>query len=99
VFEKIIYSSGMHDAVKKKELDNLTLFLSRLNVPNDFMSQHEKYNWPNWPKLTMCSDKKQYLIQRDIKNVSFVLYYDANLSLKKCYKVNFDLNDIHLLEK
>jgi len=88
----------MHDSVKRKELDILTVYLSQMNVPNDFMSQYEKYNWPNWPKLTMCSNEKQYLIQRDIKNVSFVLY-DENLSLKKCYKVNFDLNDIHLLEK
>jgi len=91
----------MIDSAKKKELDILTIFLKQLNVPNNFVSQYEKYNWPNWPKwskLTMCSNEKQFSIQRDIKNVSLFLY-GANLSHKKCYKVNFYLNDIHLLEK
>jgi len=91
----------MDDSVKSKELNILTSRLRRLNVPNDFMSQHEKYNWPNWPnclKLTMHSTEKQYSLQRDLKNVSLLLY-DENLPLKKCYKVNFDLNDLHLFQK
>lgn len=87
----------MAGSVKRKELDNLRLLLRGLNVPNDFMSQHEKYNWSNWPKLTMSQNGTPDTIQRDLKNVSFVLY-GANLSLKECYKVNFDLNDIKLLK-
>jgi len=91
----------MYDSVKRKELNILTSHLSRLNVPNDFMSQHKKYNWPNWPncsKLTMHSNEKQNSLRRDLKNITLFLY-NENLPLKKCYKVNFDLNDIYLLEK
>lgn len=95
LWKKIIHSSpGMAGSVKRKELENLRLLLRGLNVPNDFMTQHEKYNWPNWPKLTMSPNGTPDTIQRDLKNVTFVLY-GANLSLKECYKVNFDLNDIN----
>jgi len=82
---------------KRKELENLRLLLRGLNVPDDFMTEHEKYNWPNWPKLTMSPNGTPDTIQRDLKNVSFVLY-GANLSLKECYKVKFDLNYINLLK-
>jgi len=88
----------MAGSVKRKELENLRLLLRGLNVPNDFMSQHEKYNWPNWPKLTITPNGTPDSIQRDLKNVTFVLY-GANLSLKECSKVNFDLNYSNLLEK
>lgn len=86
LWKKLIHSSpGMAGSVKRKELENLRLLLRGLNVPNDFMSQHEKNNWPNWPKLTMSPNGTPDSIQRDLKNVSFVLY-GANLSLKECYK-------------
>eukprot|EP00102_Acyrthosiphon_pisum_P021265 XP_016658475.1 PREDICTED: uncharacterized protein LOC100572211 isoform X2 [Acyrthosiphon pisum] len=81
-------SSSMDESVKRKELEILTKYLKRLNVPNDFMSQHEKYNWPNWPncpKSIMYSNKKQHSSQIDLKNISLFLY-DENLPLRKCYK-------------
>lgn len=87
----------MTSSVKRKELENIRLLLRGLNVPHDFMSQHEKYNWPNWPKLTMSPNGTPDTIQRDLKNVTFVLY-GANLPLKECYKVNSDLNVINLFK-
>jgi len=84
-------------SLKRKELENLRLLLRGLNVPNDFMIQHKKYNWSNWPKLIMSSNRTPDAIQRDLKNVTFILY-GANLSLKECYKVNFILMLINLLK-
>ncbi|XP_022167589.1 uncharacterized protein LOC111031798 [Myzus persicae] len=101
LWKKIIHSSpGMAGSVKRKELENLRLLLRGLNVPNDFMTQHEKYNWPNWPKLTMSPNGTPDTIQRDLKNVTFVLY-GANLSLKECYKDILDTSrkDIPILLK
>ncbi|KAL4119095.1 hypothetical protein QTP88_011953 [Uroleucon formosanum] len=101
LWKKIIHSSpGIAGSVKRKELENLRLLLRGLNVPNDFMSQHEKYNWSNWPKLTMSPNGTPDSIQRDLKNVSFVLY-GANLSLKECYKDILDASrkDIPILLK
>ncbi|XP_003245158.1 uncharacterized protein LOC100569878 [Acyrthosiphon pisum] len=101
LWKKIIHSSpGMAGSVKRKELENLRLLLRGLNVPNDFMSQHGNYNWPNWPKMTISSNGTPDSIQRDLKNVSFVLY-GANLSLKECYKDILDTSrkDIPILLK
>ena len=80
----------MDESVKREELEILTKYLEQLNVPNDFMSQYEKYNWPNWPtfpKSIMYSNKKQHSSQIDLKNISLFLY-NENFPLKKCYKVN-----------
>ena len=80
----------MDESVKREELEILTKYLEQLNVPNDFMSQYEKYNWPNWPtfpKSIMYSNKKQHSSQTDLKKISLFLY-DENFPLKKCYKVN-----------
>ncbi|XP_025196480.1 uncharacterized protein LOC112595467 [Melanaphis sacchari] len=100
LWKKIIHSSGMASSVKRKELDNIRLLLRGLNVPYDFMSQHEKYNWSNWPKLTMSPNGTPDTIQRDLKNVTFILY-GANLSLKECYKDILDASrkDIPILFK
>jgi len=81
----------MASAVKRKELENIRLLLRGLNAPYDFMIQHAKYNWANWPKLTMSPNGTPDTIQRDLKNLTFVLYH-TTLSLKECYKVNFKLN-------
>ncbi|KAE9532780.1 hypothetical protein AGLY_009861 [Aphis glycines] len=100
LWKKIIHSSVMTSSVKRKELENIRLLLRGLNVPHDFMSQHEKYNWPNWPKLTMSPNGTPDTIQRDLKNVTFVLY-GANLPLKECYKDILDTSrkDIPILLK
>lgn len=59
-----------------------------LMPPNDIISQFEKYNWSNWPKLTMTPNGTPETIKKDLKKITYVLY-GANLSLKDCYKVNF----------
>lgn len=73
---------------KKKEAEQIRLVLRNLIPPHDFMNLHEKYNWSNWPKLTMSPNGTPDMIQRDLKNVTIVLY-TANLSLKDCIKVIF----------
>lgn len=73
---------------KKKEVEQIRLVLRNLIPPQDFMNQYEKYNWSNWPKLTMSPNGTPDMIQRDLKNVTIVLY-TANLSLKDCIKVIF----------
>ncbi|XP_016658476.1 uncharacterized protein LOC107883288 [Acyrthosiphon pisum] len=81
-------SSSMGESVKRNKLEILTKYLEQLNVPNDFMSQYEKYNWPNWPtfpKSIMYSNKKQHSSQIDLKKISLFLY-DENFPIKKCYK-------------
>uniref|UniRef100_A0A2S2PEV5 Uncharacterized protein n=1 Tax=Schizaphis graminum TaxID=13262 RepID=A0A2S2PEV5_SCHGA len=85
LWKKIIHSSGMASSVKRKELENIRLLLRGLNAPYDFMIQHAKYNWANWPKLTMSPNGTPDTIQRDLKNLTFVLY-NTTLSLKECYK-------------
>lgn len=91
LWKKLILSSSLGSCNKRKEIEQIRLILRGLNPPRDFMSQHEKYNWSNWPKLTMSSNGTMDSIERDLKNVTFVLY-GAKLLIKECYKVNFILN-------
>lgn len=96
LWKKLIHSSGIAATIKRKELENLRSLLRGLNVPYDFMTHHQKYNWSNWPKLTMSPNGTPDSIERDLKNVSFVLY-GATLQLKECYKVNLVLKCYKLL--
>lgn len=91
LWKKIVHSSALGGSNKRKEIEQIRLLLRKLNPPYDFMIQHEKYNWSNWPKLTMSPNGTPDAIERDLKNVTFVLYA-ANLSLKDCIKVNFVFN-------
>lgn len=88
LWKKTVHSSTLDGLNKRKEMEQIRLLLRGLNPPCDFMSQHEKYNWSNWPKLTMSQNGTPATIERDLKNVTFVLY-GANLSLKDCIKVNY----------
>lgn len=86
LWKKTVHSSTLDGLNKRKEMDQIKLLLRGLNPPRDFMTQHEKYNWSNWPKLTMSLNGTPATIERDLKNVTLVLYGE-NLSLKDCIKV------------
>lgn len=73
---------------KRKELEQIRILMRGLNPPLDFISQHERYNWPNWPKLTMSPNGTPATIERDLKNVAFVLY-KSKTPIKEYFKVNF----------
>lgn len=72
---------------KRKELEQIRMLMRGLNPPLDFISQHERYNWPNWPKLTMSPNGTPATIERDLKNVAFVLY-KSKTPIKEYFKVN-----------
>lgn len=76
---------------KRKELEQIRLLMRGLNPPLDFIAQYEKYNWPNWPKLTMSPNGTPATIERDLKNVAFVLY-KSKTPIKEFCKVNFVFN-------
>jgi hypothetical protein len=88
LWKKTIHSSSLTGFDKRKEMDEMKISLRELKPPKDFMSQQGKYNWPNWPKLTMTPNGTPETIEKDLNKVTLVLY-GANLSLKDCYKVNF----------
>lgn len=88
LWKKAVHLSSLAGTDKRKEIDQMRLEVRNLTAPNDFMSQHVKYNWPSWPKLTMTPNGTSSTIARDLKNVTLVLF-GANVSLRDCYKVNF----------
>lgn len=98
LWKKLILSSSLGSCNKRKEIEQIRLLLRGLIPPRDFMSQHEKYNWSNWPKLTMSSNGNIDSIERDLKNVTFVLY-GAKLLIKECYKVNIIFKLLCIINK
>lgn len=61
------------------------MLVRRLNTPSEIISELQKYNWPNWPKLKSSYDKPN---ERELKNIPMILY-NANFPIKDAFKVNF----------
>ncbi|XP_050542764.1 uncharacterized protein LOC126906291 isoform X4 [Daktulosphaira vitifoliae] len=99
LWKKTIFST-LNGANKRKEQDEIKILLRKLNPPHDFMDIYQKLKWPNWPKLTMSQSKTSEMLEKDLKNVTFILY-NANLSLKECIKDILDVskeNISHLIK-
>lgn len=87
LWKKTVSGSSLSSVQKRKELEQIRFTVRKLTPPRDFMEQHQKYNWPNWPKLTISLNSSPDMINMDLKKVNTILY-TANLSLKDCIKVN-----------
>ncbi|VVC25279.1 Hypothetical protein CINCED_3A003440 [Cinara cedri] len=85
LWKKSINSSNLSPGQKRKELEQIRFTVRKLTPPHDFMEQHQKYNWPNWPKLTISFNSLPHMMNMDLKKVNMVLY-TTNLSLKDCIK-------------
>jgi len=94
LWRKIVFSLAVVGFNKRKELEQIRLLMRGLNPPLDFIAQHEKYNWPNWPKLTMSPNGTPDTIERDLKNVAFVLY-KSKTPIKEFFKVKFCFQKSH----
>lgn len=92
LWKKTVIGSCLNPVEKRKELEQIRFTVRKLTPPCDFMEQHQKYNWSNWPKLTISLNSSPDMINMDLKKVNTILY-TANLSLKDCIKVCIKSNN------